>query len=566
MTKVAIIAHYDPECIWSENFIVLLQVVSSVIDNVIVVTTCENITDLPCQYSNLTLIRRPNVGYDFYSYRVGVYLALSRLNTTSILILNSSLLLLNTSAFQSLLLDLINKNSSILSLTDSLQISWHPQSYLLYFNQSCLSSAWLWRFFNEIEPVNSKFEVIVRYEIGLGQVIQKYKASCDTLFKPRFSKTFLASLVLFHSLTRKYGLKVWLHHRPWSVWREINWAHFGAEVIAKRFGIVKAEFLRSNPHQLPQKAVWDSCQPELRSDISNTLLKHKKLYQPSSSGLTELDSSQSLGVIREIIPSTRHKKTNVNIAIVIHLFYLDLLDEILDYLDNITDPFEIFISTPFEADIPVILDTVDYRKKYVTIILTKNQGRDVGPFISLFQTGLLDKYEVVLKLHSKKSKYSEQGILWRHRIYTSLCGNSLTVLKSIDLLRRKGCGLIGPSRYFLTHPDFWGANQNNLMIILRSCGIKPEVCKDLELAFFAGTMFWFQPSALASIHQCRSVATLCFEPEGGEQDGLLAHAWERAFCLLVRESGHNVSSIELRGQDIFTFDNSKNRVPVLKTQ
>ena len=137
-----------------------------------------------------------------------------------------------------------------------------------------------------------------------------------------------------------------------------------------------------------------------------------------------------------------------------------------------------------------------------------------------------------MKLHSKKSRYSDQGSFWRKQLYEPLCGNSMTVLRTLALLRNGEVGIVGPGRFFLSHDNFWGVNRDALSRILKSAGV--DVPADgPELGFFAGTMFWFVPDALMAIQRMPGTA-VAFEAEAGKQDGTLAHAWERAFCLLAR--------------------------------
>ena len=45
--KVAVVAHYDPNDIWDENFLLLVQVLTEVMTQVIIVTTSDNIENLP---------------------------------------------------------------------------------------------------------------------------------------------------------------------------------------------------------------------------------------------------------------------------------------------------------------------------------------------------------------------------------------------------------------------------------------------------------------------------------------------------------------------------------------
>ncbi len=565
--KVAIVAHYDPEETWDANFISLLQVLSEVVDRTIVVTTSEGIPDLPAELSATVLVKRPNVGYDFYSYRVGLHFALSYPDIDGLFILNSSIILLDSEKFRRLLRYISRPDQAVAvrGVTSSTQVTWHIQSYLLYFNFLLLPSGLLQKFFNEVEPLNSKFEIVLRYEIGLGKVLRGCSIPVETVFRPSFRQTFAAAMSLMRSFAKTQGSVSWLKTKTWwHAFHDINWTHFGAGALAQRFGIVKTELLRTNPHGLALKSIMDCCETGLLPGVQNVVKRTRQFYGVSHSGLSELKRTNSydpLGIINNIIDMRRCQKDNARIAVVSHLFYLDLLDEILEDLDNIIEPFDLFITTPFEADIPQIFDASDKRCLHLVVVLCKNQGRDVGPFIALFRTGLLDDYEAVLKLHSKKSSYSAKGNAWRRDLFSPLCGSSLTVLRSLRLLRESGCGLVGPTRYFLTNPLFWGANRENLAVILSSCRINIGQ-EGPELAFFAGTMFWFVPFALSAIHRCEGRAVV-FEQENGKQDGTLAHAWERAFCLLVREAGYGVSSVELGGLDSFTSSAGFNRVPVL---
>lgn len=562
--NVAIVAHFDPSGTWDDNFIELLRVLGSVVERGVIVTTGEGMPDLPDDLSSFTLVRRHNVGYDFYSYRVGIRVALEDERVGGVFLLNSSLYLVDSELLRALLRAMSDtkKGTGARGLTSSSQFGWHLQSYLLYFDLRYLPDGWLQSFFERVEPVNSKFEVVLKYEIGLGRALQTDGIAVETFFRPGPLQRAAGALSYMRSLRREHGRRVFLHWAFWRAWRDVNWAHFGAASLARCFGIVKAEFIRGNPHRQPQEPIWSACEPRLRPTIERALVRTSQFYVVGSSGLTELSPARGkLGILMRSIDGIRHSYTNARVAVVVHLFYLELFDEILDSLENIVEPFDLYVTTPFEADVAQILDAADRRRMGTTVLLTRNLGRDVGPFIALYRTGRLDKYDAVLKVHSKKSRYSDKGDLWRKDLLTPLCGNSLTVLRSLRLIRESGCGIVGPERYFLTHEGFWGANRERLKMILTSCGM-PENNNAPELAFFAGTMFWFAPSALSAIHRAQGEA-LDFEPENGLQDGTLAHAWERTFCLLARAGGYRVSSSTLNGQDLFALDASSNRVLVL---
>jgi lipopolysaccharide biosynthesis protein len=563
--KTAIVAHFDPASSWEDNFIELLQVLGEIVESIVVVTTAIGIPDLPSDRTNAILVRRPNFGYDFYSYRVGIRLALTQPQASGIFILNSSFLLLDSHRFRSLLEEMSapSRSTCVRGLTASLQFGWHIQSYLIYFDLRHLDISWVQNHFEKIEPLNTKFEVVLQYEIGLGRALKVDCIDVETMFQPNLLETVAGSLSYMWSLKRSQGWDVLLTAGFWRAWQNINWTHFGAIDLARRFGVVKSEFIRSNPHNLNQNAVWAACEPRLRQQISDSIERSRQFYLPSRSGMTELIiQNEPLDIILKTVTSLSHRLVNAKIAVVLHLFYVDLFDEILDQLINIVEPFDLYITTPFEADVPQILAASERRCIGVKILLCRNKGRDVGPFLALYRTGYLDNYHAVLKLHSKKSSYSLIGDDWRRELFAPLCGNSMTVLQSLRLIRENGCGVIGPSRYFLTNQKFWGANRRRLATILATCSVSSKF-EQLELAFFAGTMFWFAPHALSAIYRAHG-ETVAFEAETGLQDGTLAHAWERAFCLLARDAGFGVSSVALAGRNIFSVDTSQNQVPVLE--
>ena len=229
----------------------------------------------------------------------------------------------------------------------------------------------------------------------------------------------------------------------------------------------------------------------------------------------------------------------VRLAVVVHLYYADLTGQISSYLRNILDPFDVYVTErAIRRCIPAIFDAFTGVAQSVTVALCENRGRDIGPFLSLYRSGAFDQYAAVLKVHSKKSRYSEQGSFWRDQLFSSLVGNSFAVKNILKLLRRGDVGIIVPHGYYLTHDEFWGANRSKVDHLLRSA-LREQ--GEPELGFFAGSMFWFKPVALRPLKSIPE-DDLKFEPELGIQDGTLAHALERIFFVGSPE----VSVIELR--------------------
>lgn len=82
---------------------------------------------------------------------------------------------------------------------------------------------------------------------------------------------------------------------------------------------------------------------------------------------------------------------------------MELLEEIVSYLRNIPVNFDLYISVvSLGAAFEVEKKLKRFTNANVYVYCVENKGRDVAPFLSLFNTGILDRYKSICKVHSKK--------------------------------------------------------------------------------------------------------------------------------------------------------------------
>ena len=560
---VAIVAHFDADDRLDENFKLVLSCLEQVVDKILLVTTSNLDERETVSLRKVSTIRRPNFGYDFYSYRVGIALLRDQPDITEIFLVNSSFLVVDPEIFTNSLKRMLSQSPDIgmVGITKSEQMSWHLQSYLLLIRAQIFRAAWFRQFFDKVQPQNTKLEIILNYEIGFSSAVKARQTTSVAMFKGSFKQRMLAYFRWIRVVAKQNGRLSWITGKPLRHWREVNWTHFCAEEIAAQFGIIKTEVLRTNPHSIPTNFISGLCNPTALKRIETFLDNSKHYYNSDQTGLTTLVSPPTFLPVGRAIHLGNAGATGVRIAVVVHLFYFDLLDEICTYLRNIIEPFDLFITTPFEGDVAHIINRTHDLAQSVTIWFTENRGRDIGPFISLFRSGLLNSYLAVLKIHSKKSKYSDQGDQWRKMIYGELVGDSMTALKIISLFDSGATGLVGPHKFYLTHQNFWGANKDRVKRLLVCAGVL-QANAEPELGFFAGSMFWFSPRAFAPINHI-PVSELAFEPENGNQDGALAHSVERIFCQIVRAAGYSATSLQLSGANFSGAGTDAHEVPVL---
>lgn len=563
----AVVAHFDPDNQIDPTFRILLQDLESLCDLVVLVSTSQlapqHIPDSP----KVLTICRPNIGYDFYSYRVGIIKVLERATPEHMFLLNSSFLITRNAKFRETLSEMLLRldRVEVIGATASNQWQWHLQSYLIAFRGSLLRSDWLQSWLNGISPRDSKIETILAGELGLSSAIRSQTVSVDVMFQPSLTSKRRGMMTwAIKSLSLSNFLKV-LKPSFWRALSQFNPTHFLARELASDLGIVKTELVRSNPHRLPLKWLRTVSDDKEYAQIQAYVQRSQAHYRPSIGSMTTLTKSEHPWPSIRLASSAAQRQAGVKIAVVVHLFYPELADEIYRLLRNIVEPFDLIVTTPREGATSGLLDMFSPLASSVTIAVSENRGRDVGPFIAVHRAGLLERYEAVLKLHSKRSTYSEQGQFWQQNLFRQLCGESLTVMRTLELLRRGDVGVVGPHDYYLTNPHYWGANRATVWRLMQSLSpASPLTEADVPLGFFAGTMFWFTPRALSPLHDIPD-SLLDFEPEGGQQDGTLAHALERLFGLLARHRNLAVTSVHMDGRDMRAISTHAHTVPVLKT-
>ncbi len=226
------------------------------------------------------------------------------------------------------------------------------------------------------------------------------------------------------------------------------------------------------------------------------------------------------------------------IAIVVHLHYADLWPALSARLQAQPFPFTLLVTVTGEAVKQAIAADVAQSFPDADIIVMENRGRDVLPFLRLLAEGKLASYDLVCKLHAKKSPHRRDGTRWRDVALDSLIGqtNGAALFAADPAL-----GMLGPAKYAFQQGPHLGANGPWLRWLIARFGIG-RAAADGE--FFAGTMFWVRTDALASLAPLARDPDILsrFEAEKGQIDGTLAHAVERVLPMVVRQSGWRVAA------------------------
>jgi lipopolysaccharide biosynthesis protein len=240
-----------------------------------------------------------------------------------------------------------------------------------------------------------------------------------------------------------------------------------------------------------------------------------------------------------------HQKTEVrknhDTCVILHIYYPDVWREIRSYFSNLENQFDLYITIPYEVDLSDEEIRVEFPEAH--IYRCENRGRDIAPFLKVFFVVSELDYKYVCKIHTKKSPHIANGDEWQQDVLSKLIGSReiiLQIKRSFD--EHADWGVIAPSGHVVPSNYFWSQNAGNVIKLARSAHITAD---DLDFSFIAGSMFWFRPKAFQLLLNL-DLSIMDFDLEIGQQDGTLAHAFERFFGIAVIQAGYKIAESDKR--------------------
>ncbi len=240
---------------------------------------------------------------------------------------------------------------------------------------------------------------------------------------------------------------------------------------------------------------------------------------------------------KQIISSTKNR-----IGLHIHAYYPELIPNILERLiKNQIDP-DLFFSVPTQEAYQEVSQYIDAylcqsTQKYLgkfEIRVTPNRGRDIGPFLTEFGKTIVQNYDFIGHVHTKKLMHLKNqsiGSDWFHFLLENLLGGQYPMADLIleKMINNQQIGLICPDD---PHVIGWGRNAQFATYFLKEWGIQmPQ-----EFIFPIGTMFWARPHYLKSLFDL-NLGWEDYPEEPLPGDGSALHALERLFGIVVLQAG-----------------------------
>jgi len=237
------------------------------------------------------------------------------------------------------------------------------------------------------------------------------------------------------------------------------------------------------------------------------------------------------------------KENGCRIAIQIHMYYMDVLDETILYLNQMPYSYDCYVSTDTKEKQTQIQKAMQTRCKCrnFCVEVYENRGRDVAPLLMQMKNRIC-RYDYICHMHSKKTTTNDHGSEWRKYNYEHLLGNREYLKRIFYLFESEpDIGILMPETYpVLELQAEWGGNREGTAQLLRKLGIETELPE--KPVFPVGNMFWAKTDAVRKLFAF-GFGKKDFPAEAGQVNATPAHEMERAWIYLAADQGYSYRKI-----------------------
>lgn len=250
--------------------------------------------------------------------------------------------------------------------------------------------------------------------------------------------------------------------------------------------------------------------------------------------------------------------SGLSVAVVIHCYYVDLLTDLLSFVDNIPAKVTLLVSVREGNRKKVEIQLKESGFEHFIIKEVPNYGFDIAPMLCAFKNEIL-KFDLVCKIHTKKTLHNAGLKEWRNDLLTKMLGSEHLVRRCLaEFITDETLGVLYPEN-FAPIAEYLKMHARDSMrgtdSILTMLGV--QNLNSCSAIFPAGSFYWFRPEALKALFDY-PWGTRDFEEKGlpvhlttGKPvDKTTAHFIERAVCYLARSSGYSTCIMTGAGEFI----------------
>lgn len=537
MRRATIFSFYDPQGIVDDYVIYFLKKLSFFSEYIVFFSNGPLARDAEDKLQSVVqkIIIRPNVGYDSMAYKAGLdHINFDHNNQYDEVLMVNHTCYGPIFPFSELFTEMESRECDFWGVsahdevvpnpfTGKGVLPWHLNSNFIAVRAHMLRSKSFSHYWAELKVASNYSEAVLFHEV-------------------RFTKYFtdLGYRCSVYLNTRDYGAAYPLMMAVDEVCKDRS------PLLKRRLFFHAPEYFEEHGTDLPralrilsQSSDYD---PAL---IWKNIVRHSRLR--------DLNTNAAL---TSIFPDVRLKEDTAprnygNVAVCAHVYYVDMLEELLSLTDTIPVPYDFIATTGTEEKKKNILEVVQGRKNIKNIIVRvveQNRGRDMSAlFITCRDLFLDDRYDLVCRLHTKKSPQDGKirgGVFKRHMFENLLYSVGYTTNVLDMFCDKPWIGVAIPPSIQISYSTMGHAWYNNKEKALEIKDIlKLNVFFDdtMPIAPY-GSMYWFRPQAIRKLfsHEWKWTD---YGEEADYGDGGLAHVQERLICYVAQDAGYATEQI-----------------------
>lgn len=268
-----------------------------------------------------------------------------------------------------------------------------------------------------------------------------------------------------------------------------------------------------------------------------------------------------------IVPKNYVEKAfsyNKRIAVILHIYYTDLVERMADYCLNFPENTDFYITTINKDTKEVIEAEFTKRKLNFTLKTKPNLGvAESTLWVAYKDVTTSGKYEYICYFHDKKSlsgPFLMQGDSFAERCYQNLFGTPEIIKNIINLFEdNPRLGILGApmpynGAYLGASMYTWPVNYQNTKQLAEKLDLHVDINPNIFPVSAYGTMMWYRANALKKALNHNLDYDFFDVPY--KSDGTIMHAMERLYGYIAQDAGYyyaDVTNIDEARSDISNY-------------
>lgn len=394
----------------------------------------------------------------------------------------------------------------------------HIQSHFMAYRRSLVESAAFQNYWDNMGPINGYYESVGRHEAPFTKRFEDLGFKSDIYINTEDLEGHCYSPILF-------AARELVENRRCPIFKRRSFFHPYDDILDQSIGLDAPElyaYLRDES-DYDVKLIWQNA---LRTMHLDDLVRDLNLTHV-------LPSQFSAGV-----------PEGMRVGLVLHLYYLPLLDECLRYIQSMPRGTEVIITTDTPEKVAAIKAATAELPYRFEVRLIRNRGRDVSALL-LGAADVQERFDLVCFVHDKKVAQlipGTKGEGFARKCFDNMLQSRDFVNNVIAAFQKEpNLGMLMPpppdhAEYYPVYTFRWGPNFENTERLVKDLGLQVPMSRDHELIAPLGTMFWFRPQALRPLFAAAWPYD-AYPVEPNNIDGTILHAVERAYCYVAQSQG-----------------------------